>query len=213
MTNPTPQAQPGWYPVAPGSSQLRWWDGTQWTEHFHDASAAAAIAPTATLKAPEGTDPNTVWAWLASLTPILGVVGVVWYYSTLGAVFSSIATDPSVAHSNLLMMQMIYSPAYFGLLGLGLLGYAASVVFGWLDWRTLKARGVPSPFHWAWSFLEAPLVYIIGRSVVVRRRTGRGLGPLWLLIAVVVVGLTIVFVEISVVLGGVFATLPSPGTY
>ncbi|WP_026423484.1 phospholipid scramblase-related protein [Actinokineospora inagensis] len=33
MTNP----QPGWYPESPGSTTLRWWDGTQWTNHTQAA--------------------------------------------------------------------------------------------------------------------------------------------------------------------------------
>lgn len=30
----------GWYPQPDG--RLRYWDGTAWTEHFHDPTAAAA---------------------------------------------------------------------------------------------------------------------------------------------------------------------------
>ncbi|MBM7770841.1 uncharacterized protein YxjI [Actinokineospora baliensis] len=33
MTNP----QPGWYPESPGSPTVRWWDGTQWTNHTQQA--------------------------------------------------------------------------------------------------------------------------------------------------------------------------------
>jgi hypothetical protein len=33
MTNPAP----GWYPEAPGSPVLRWWDGTQWTQQTQQA--------------------------------------------------------------------------------------------------------------------------------------------------------------------------------
>lgn len=31
---PVAAAPPGWYPE-PGSQSLRWWDGSQWTEHRH----------------------------------------------------------------------------------------------------------------------------------------------------------------------------------
>lgn len=33
MTNPTP---PGWHSDPAGSGKLRWWDGTEWTEHYAD---------------------------------------------------------------------------------------------------------------------------------------------------------------------------------
>ncbi|HVK23670.1 MAG TPA: phospholipid scramblase-related protein [Actinokineospora sp.] len=36
MTNP----QPGWYPDSPGSTTLRWWDGTQWTAQTQQAQQA-----------------------------------------------------------------------------------------------------------------------------------------------------------------------------
>lgn len=61
---------------------------------------------------------------------------------------------------------------------------AATVVLALLDWRALRARGVAQPFHWAWSFLS--VVYVVGRQIVVHNRTGRGLAPLWVYIAVYV---------------------------
>jgi hypothetical protein len=62
--------------------------------------------------------------------------------------------------------------------------YVFAVILGYLDSRELKRRGVPYPFAWGWAFFD--VVYVIGRAVVVRRRTGKGLAPLWVYIAVVV---------------------------
>ncbi|WP_201423156.1 hypothetical protein, partial [Xanthomonas perforans] len=65
---------------------------------------------------------------------------------------------------------------------------ALTVLFAFLDWRQLRARGVDRPFHWAFSFfvlvIGSGLVYIIGRGVILRRRTGSGLGPIWAAVAV-----------------------------
>ena len=61
------------------------------------------------------------------------------------------------------------------------------VVLSWLDRRTLRARGVERPFPWAWSILSV-LIYLIGRSVVVRRRVGGSAAPLWLFLGLSVLG-------------------------
>ena len=74
--------------------------------------------------------------------------------------------------------------------------YAGTVVLALLDYRELTARGVPKPFHWALSFIPSYgyLVYLIGRTVVVKSRTDRGLGPIWLAIAVFVFGVVLALV-------------------
>jgi hypothetical protein len=36
----SPSVVPGWYPDA-GSGRTRWWDGTKWTENYHQASVVA----------------------------------------------------------------------------------------------------------------------------------------------------------------------------
>jgi len=61
------------------------------------------------------------------------------------------------------------------------------VVLSWLDRRTLRARGVERPFHWGWSILSV-LIYLIGRSVVLRRRVGGSAAPLWLFLGLSVLG-------------------------
>jgi hypothetical protein len=177
----------GWYPVAPGSSQLRWWDGAAWTDHVHDQAVAQVGGG---LKAPAGTNPNTVWVWILAVLPLLGVVGLLVFnpMSYMQSVISNTGSDPSNAVQA--ETAILTSPGYLSLLALGFVSYAITVLFAALDWRQLKALGVPKPFHWAWTFLPSgygQLVYMIGRVVIVKRRTGTGLAPLWVWIATIVV--------------------------
>ena len=83
--NPVPPAAAtapaGWYPVAAGSTQQRWWDGATWTEHVYDPATAQPAGP---LKAAEGTSPNTVWFWLLAVgAPLFQLAAVllegVWF--------------------------------------------------------------------------------------------------------------------------------------
>jgi len=65
---------------------------------------------------------------------------------------------------------------------------------------------VPNPFHWAWIFfavIGAP-VYMIGRSVVVRRRVGSGLAPMIVNLALVVASFVLGIVAAVLAVGSVF---------
>lgn len=178
MSDATQQPQPGWYPIAPGSAELRWWDGSKWTEHRH-TQQQVAYAPNTPLVAPEGTNPTTVWAWLLAATPLLMVIGTAQFnFADYFRAILSVNSNTAVSSSQFL--GSILSPSYFIFVGLSFLTFVLTVIFALIDYRELKKRGVPRPFHWAWSFLETGAVYMIGRSVVVRRRTGRGLAPLWI---------------------------------
>ncbi len=42
---------PGWYPDPRGGNRLRWWDGTDWTDHFRGPPGAGAIAAFAATEA------------------------------------------------------------------------------------------------------------------------------------------------------------------
>ena len=75
-----------------------------------------------------------------------------------------------------------YLAATFG----GWIVYGLSVWFAALDSAKLAKLGYQRRFHWAWAFLSS-LVYVIGRSVVVRRQAGRGYLPMAAAIALTVV--------------------------
>ncbi len=63
--------------------------------------------------------------------------------------------------------------------------YGLTVLFSYLDYAALGRLGYARRFHWAWSFLW-PLVYVVGRFVMVRRQAGRGPASLWVAIAATV---------------------------
>jgi hypothetical protein len=197
------QTPAGWYPDASAPGQVRWWDGTAWTEHVHAASATAytpgqPYAPgtpgqPGALVAPAGTKTNTIWIWLLAALPLIVAIGfTLWdfsgYMRTLLDIEQSGGSTRISDGDMQRLMSSIFTPGYFALLGLSFLTYVLTVVFALLDWSALKKRGVPKPFHWAWGFVPSYglWVYVIGRSVVVRRRTGQGLAPLFVWIGVVV---------------------------
>lgn len=150
------------------------------------------------LRAPEGTEPSTVWIWLLVALPLVQILASIPLFISVGNlytnVFGSIRLTGEAPSSADVQAIMGSSLAVLGpSMLVTLVGYLLSgvgVLLGWLDWRALLARGVPKPFHWAWGFFAftgaGTLVTLIGRSVVVHRRTGRGLAPLWTGIAVTI---------------------------
>jgi hypothetical protein len=123
----------------------------------------------------------------------------------LSQVIGGDTTDPTAAAS------AVFSPAYLLVLLSGWFVYAVSIVFGLLDWRELKARGIPKPFHWGWSFFVLlvgwPAVYVIGRTVVAKRRTGAGLAPLWVFLGLEVLTFIVSLVVIVTAIVQLFSLL------
>lgn len=192
----------GWYPDPEDATRSRWWDGAQWTEHRSAPAIATpyAAAPysasaTADLTAPEGTEWNTAWIWLIALLPLIPMIGL--FSIDWGSLID--LSDPTGMSS----LAFLVSPGYLiGSLG-GWVVYGLCVWFAYLDWRELGRRGVPRPFHWAWTFLSSAL-YVIGRSVVVRKRTGRGISPMWATIAILVISFGATIYIVAVVMAAVF---------
>jgi len=199
------QIAPGWYPDPAGSGGQRWWDGIGWTEHVAPAAAPVAAAPVAPAGAapaagpapyqpygtpahrvPEGTPTGTVWVWLVVFLPLLPLV-MLFFWDVRGYLEASIA-NPYAASTGL-----FFDPGYLTLMILGWVVYGLSVWFAYLDSAALARLGYARRFHWAWTFLSA-LVYVIGRSVFVRRESGRGLAPLWAVIAVNVTSFVVVMI-------------------
>jgi hypothetical protein len=154
-------------------------------------------------RAPEGTSPNTVQVWL--IVAIFGIQSIgalvwlaTWDLSGYMNSMMSLSTSTGSAGDVFAMYGYIFTPGYFALLAFSFLGYLGTAALAYLDAKELIRRGVQRPFPWALSFIPSygSLVYIIGRTVVVRRRTGTGFAPLGVYIAIFV--LTMV---LSVVVG------------
>lgn len=157
-------------------------------------------APTPIPQAPPGTRTNTLWIWLVVLLPLVQLIPLL-FIDWAGLIRF---TGVEAANS----LTLLTSPAYLISSFSGWIVYGLCALFAWLDWRQLKAAGVPQPFHFAWVFLSS-LVYVIGRSVVVRRRTGAGTAPLWAAIGTLVLSFIVaIYISVTVV-QAVLATISS----
>ena len=181
MTRPT---QAGWYPDPLGGAGERWWDGEEWSERTRQPYMAAPYEPQ---RAPEGTNPTTIWIWLLALAPLISI----WQAATIDVttLVEQSLQGVEIAPDGTITGTPDTAAGGSGVSGLFL--WLAGVGVAVLDWRALKARGIDRPFHWAWAILWS-LVYVIGRSVVARRRTGTGFAPMWTTIALQVLLLGIV---------------------
>ncbi|MFF2387914.1 DUF2510 domain-containing protein [Agromyces sp. NPDC058104] len=203
-------APAGWYPEPSGAEGQRWWDGTQWTEYATPLAAPPAApqpvqqqpafgehAPRpaqqplpygqATVSTVDAATPtSTVWIWLIVALPALGFVPFLlidWQRILELSVDAQYSSSPAA-------QLAVYSDPWYVVSSLSGWAIAALIVlFAYFDRRELVERGFERPFHWAWAFfaLFTSLVYVIGRSVVVKRRSGRGMAPMWVAIAVTVV--------------------------
>jgi hypothetical protein len=227
--------QPGWYPDPAGSTQLRWWDGTAWTQHLQPAASEAAAGQSAgdgqqghgrdqdqtqhaqnqyaqnpyaqsqyaqnpyaqstPAQTPLGAHPAiyTPFIWIIALLPLLSAIAIASLDMRVMIV------RPSQLHS-MIGSPMLGSPMYFVVSVLGWVIYGVSVWMAYLDWRALGRIGIVNPFHWAWAFLTG-IVYVIGRSVVVRRAIGsRALVPIWVIAGVYLLAFIIMVVKVAALL-------------
>jgi len=176
MTNSTPElGEPRWHPDPSGEPGLRWWDGTEWTDRRMDTPAAGPVTqpPLA-----DATPVYTVQIWAIALLPLLTLFAIADEFAAQ-SIFGAGMVGPVTLDPALLFVQAV-----------SLVIYAASIVLALFDYRALQRAGYLRPFHWAWTFIT-PGAYVVGRSIVVKRRIGRGYAPMWLWIAVVVGGIIV----------------------
>lgn len=189
MSTPQHPTPAGWYPDPAGPGSLRYWDGTTWTPHrqptpLPQAAPSAVVRP---LRRSPGVDTNTVWIWLIVLMPLISMAMLLFVPWREAFDYSGVVDDP--ARMLEASLRIYTTPMYWVSVSTGLIIYGLAAWFAFLDHRTLTARGIDQPFPWAWQFLSP--VYVIGRSIVVHRRTGGGIAPLWVLGAMIVASLTL----------------------
>lgn len=191
-------APAGWYPDETGT--LRWWDGQRWV----DAAAPATPSP---VLMPPGVTPgsaNTLWIWLIVLMPVVTIATSMLFVSQmlpglihLGLTMPTNGSPPDARRMLVQEQALLFTPWYVLTVLVAGAAYGLGVWFAYLDVRELEHRGFVNPFHWAWMFLSA-WVYLIGRTVVVGRRGGRGAAPLVVFITIQVVGFLVITVWLTV---------------
>ena len=179
-SNPVPTTPAGWYPEYTGAAQFRWWDGEAWTENLRATAEepVSSAAPYSLRPVPTtvraGTPVYNAFIWMITLLPILGTATLLTF--NLSALVAS-PTDPLAIYGD---------PGYLATVALGWVVYGAAVVLAYFDRRRLLRDGYDRPFHWAWTFFNGG-VYVIGRSIIVGRRAGRGRTPIWVWISIMLI--------------------------
>lgn len=193
----TPSIPAGWYPDPQNPAQRRYWDGAAWTELFQQPGQPYPAGPE--LKAPAGTDWKTPWIWLIVVLPI--IPSLLLLFVPWGSMFDIDVTADNAYAGMSNTLGLFLSPFYWAAIILSYVVYGLCVFFAFRDAKELEKRGVPKPFHWAFAFISG-LVYTIGRSVVVHRRTGDGHQPIWAEIAVFVASIGISIYIVVMIFAG-----------
>src|SRR4051812_48543972 len=192
-STPPAHIPPGWYDDGTGTGHMRWWSGAEWTEHVATRQTATYTAAPVRPALPAGTPLYSVWIWLMVLLPLLSYASFLLWQPHFDYLYSNDAITNPLRYQSEVYASM-FSPGYFVILFGGWILYGLMVVFAWRDVVWLRKQGVVRPFHWAWAFMGSA-VYVIGRTVIVRRvASGRGLAPIWVMIGVVAFGFVVVII-------------------
>ncbi|WP_312677526.1 DUF2510 domain-containing protein [Microbacterium sp.] len=212
-------AAAGWYPDPTGAPGSHWWDGTQWTGHTQapplQVRSDMPVGYVPASVAPESLRPvdvptNTVWIWLVIAASTLPLASLLFLDpSDYVAATMNAASDAETAFAGSVawMLQCLT----IGLVSWVFVG--AAILFSWLDWRELRRRGVPVPFHWAWALLALAgaglAVYVIGRTVVLRRRAvAGGWAPLWVWIGTLVLAAIVAIAWATTIVAQILGSIP-----
>ena len=180
MTATSPEhGEPRWHADPEGGGGLRWWDGTQWTSAV---MGPAELGPPVQQPLPPGTTVYTWSIWLMVFLPLVSIAGL------LVLPLPSFGSYADLQSAQDLQRSFDVNGLVRNALSFVVWGTLVALAFH--DRRALLRGGYMRPFHWAWAFLYSG-VYIIGRSIIVQRRIGRGLAPIWAWVAMSVLGLIV----------------------
>src|SRR5262245_27902824 len=91
MSNPAAPGTPAnWYPDPSGRHQLRYWDGTRWTENVSNAGVVTRDDPVASPAAP-APPPPAAWGQQQAAQPLTGLATALTILLVLTAV-AAVAT-------------------------------------------------------------------------------------------------------------------------
>jgi hypothetical protein len=204
VTPETPSTAPGWYPD--GSGGQRWWDGRGWTDHVAPG-AAAPVGAVVRPALPEGTTIDTGWVWVVSLLNIVQTMPL--FFFDMSGYMRAIFDAELSGNAGSLTNAMAGYFAFFAIFGvIGWVAYGFLVFAAYRDYKHLLAVGVERPFHWAFAFIPYPVVYLIGRHVVLRKVSRTAGWPLWAHLASYVVILIATFVWTFVMMQAIFSSIP-----
>lgn len=200
---PPAGAQPG-TPYPPGAPGYAPYPGAAYPPAYPPANAAPPV--------PLGTSTNTVWVWLAVLLPVSGIVTMFlidWhgmFHDMIAMVGDASKSDTDGEFASIAINWQISLLQQMGWLwGLAFVVTVLSIVFCALDYVQLRKRGIMQQFHWAWVFLSTffglgILVWIIGRTVVLRKQKLSAFGPLITYIVVNIAVIVSAFVLVFAVI-------------
>lgn len=199
----TTSAAPGWYPDGTGAQ--RWWNGSAWSEHTAPASPATA-QPMQRPALPAGARIDDVWVWIVSLSYLLGVVPI--FFIDMNGYIDAVL-EAQLTRSAGGVTDALAGYALLGVVSwlLGLVLWGLAVLAAFRDYKHLEAIGVVRPFHWAYAFIPYPIVYLIGRHVVLRKVSRTAGWPLWAHIGGNVLVVIVVMIWTLVMMQSMFATL------
>jgi Protein of unknown function (DUF2510) len=188
--------QPGQYGGQPGQGGYGQQPAQQgYGQNNYGGYPTYAPAPQVFPPAPAGAKVINWYLWAVIFLPVITLIVFLATFNSYAPTIEKYLTEiqRESLNPNRGAVPAFAYPAWYWLTQLlSFVVYLGMVLLAWFDTRRLAAVGVARPFHWAWAFLT-PIVYVIGRSIVVRRRSGHGLWPIWVLAAFYVFYLIVVF--------------------